>query len=806
MAKKKQSKKTKKSKFPKILIILIVLVVIGAIGFLGFRYYKISNTSLPLIEEMEEKIDIPDVVTDSFVLPKTMDGYDNISVDWSTSNIKVIDATGKVERPSYLDGDKLVTITATYNICDDDALAKIFFKVLKVESKYYTYKVLVKAKEALDEEKVDLTIASFIIPEVTNTSIKLRTEMSMFDSVNITWSTSNESIITSTGEKVGNGEAILSATVSSNEVSKTVNYNVTMQNEEILIVESSENFDGFPNVSNFDKGINTGENGWTVVNGISQIWEDEEAIGEMKYVVLKSFLDEDKQGSLTMNYDVEEVSLLSFYYQLNEAYEFRNNIKIDVYYSVDSGVNFTLLDSISIVDKEEHLYEKAIPTLEKVRFKIVAHSDVNQRRVDIDDLEIKRAINEDDIKEWLEKNTLASVTRDYALPLTTIYGGSIAWSSSNSNIMDENGIVTRSNESQKVTLTASITGILEGVITKEIEITVAGYENVTPVEVYFIDLGKYGQSDCGESIYIKANSFDILIDAGDRFETSSRAIEEVLNNYSEDKVLEYIIATHPDSDHIGGMKNIFTDYEVLNLIQFVGSHTSGIYQNYKSAYEAEGLNSICSAVDALNNTSNCTSVIQIADEVTLTVIDTKHYQENLETNARSVVTILEAYGTRVLLTGDADNKEDKKLESSYMNDVGDIDILKAVHHATNNGTTTEFLKVVNPEVVIICNGNYFGNKHGHPTPGAINRIYEYNSKIAIYAVAGGNATADACSYNTSYKCEITDPMVDRNGTIKITITETGYDITSEYYGDSPLELSSTIFWKENSERTASYSD
>ncbi len=47
-------------------------------------------------------------------------------------------------------------------------------------------------------------------------------------------------------------------------------------------------------------------------------------------------------------------------------------------------------------------------------------------------------------------------------------------------------------------------------------------------------------------------------------------------------------------------------------------------------------------------------------------------------------------------------------------------------------------------------------------------------------------------------------MVDRNGTIKLTIDETGYSINSEYYGDNPLELSSTNYWKTNPMRKYSY--
>ena len=151
-------------------------------------------------------------------------------------------------------------------------------------------------------------------------------------------------------------------------------------------------------------------------------------------------------------------------------------------------------------------------------------------------------------------------------------------------------------------------------------------------------------------------------------------------------------------------------------------------------------------------------MITLGEEVYIEIINTQNYEQK-ENNARSVVCVLNAYGVRTLFTGDADNNS-SELEKAYMNVVGDIDILKVVHHGTRNGTTKEFLETVKPEVAIVCNGNYFGNKHGHPTYEALERIYEYNSNTQVYAIVGGDAENCQMTTSGSYKCEPTDYMLD----------------------------------------------
>ena len=158
---------------------------------------------------------------------------------------------------------------------------------------------------------------------------------------------------------------------------------------------------------------------------------------------------------------------------------------------------------------------------------------------------------------------------------------------------------------------------------------------------------------------------------------------------------------------------------------------------------------------------------------------------------------LNAYGTRVLMTGDADNATGHTdLENKYKNQVGDIDILKVVHHGTANGTTIDYLKVVDPEVAIICNGNYLGNKHAHPTPTALSNLYTYDNNMKVYAITGGGTIDGVVNKtNNTYKCSSEDRFNQRNGLITLVIDNNGYTLSSEYYGNNILEIKDTTYYK-----------
>ena len=83
-------------------------------------------------------------------------------------------------------------------------------------------------------------------------------------------------------------------------------------------------------------------------------------------------------------------------------------------------------------------------------------------------------------------------------------------------------------------------------------------------QIHFLELGNIY---AGDSIYIKANDVDILIDAGSRA-NSKDTIKEYINQYVDDNKLEYVIATHAHQDHIAAFgcdDGIFYSYDIETL-------------------------------------------------------------------------------------------------------------------------------------------------------------------------------------------------------------------------------------------------
>ena len=76
-------------------------------------------------------------------------------------------------------------------------------------------------------------------------------------------------------------------------------------------------------------------------------------------------------------------------------------------------------------------------------------------------------------------------------------------------------------------------------------------------EVHFIDVG---QGDCQ---LIRSGSMNVLIDAGE----SDKAAEVIsyLDSFGIQR-LDYVIATHPHSDHIGALDEVIEKYEIGMVI------------------------------------------------------------------------------------------------------------------------------------------------------------------------------------------------------------------------------------------------
>lgn len=786
-------RKKKKNNVGKIIITLFILILIGVVGFLGYQSYieiqgivkEVENFEYSIPSELKEKIDLPTKVGEK------------ITIEWTSSKKEYLSNNGDITFPSFEEGDQIVTLTGKITINFEEILSEVLLEIVGVKIEDIKETITIPAKSASDEEKVKNVFDKLTLISETFSSINLPTKL-CYETINIVWNSSNIEIMNTKGEVTPQNKdenVVLTATISSNDYSLVKQFNIKVLSEEKMLEIIDDNFDDQAQTSKYTTFLST--NGVVYNNARILEVEGANASDDELNATFPSFVrmrnKEDKNGSFEIN-NINNANILTFKYKFSGTQKTENSIlKITIMFSNN------ILEEIEIPVK--HLNDFITYTLPLLKYKDkqisikVEHIDEwsGETFIDIDDVNVKTGISVDDLEQWLIKNMQTNVSQSVILPFTTIYGGSITWESGDSNVLSKEGIVNKQENSKTVTLTATI-NYLNQVKIITIDVVVAGKSAVEELEVFFIDIGKYGAGDCGECTYIKFGDIDVVVDAGDHFDATVQAISETINQNMEDEVIEYVIATHPDGDHIGGMKALFDQYTIETLIKFEGNYTTQKYKNFETSYINEGCEVYQIKSDIIDKNKE-EKFITLSNDVFISFVDTTYYT-NSESNGKSIVFVLEAYGTRLLMTGDADNASGHTdLEQKYMNQVGDVDILKVVHHGTANGTTTEFLNAIDPEVAIICNGNYLGNKHGHPHPTAIKNLYNYDSSILVYCITGGG-TIDgvANKTNNTYKCSSEDRFYERNGLIILTIDNNGYTLSSEYFGTNLKELKDTKYY------------
>ena len=223
------------------------------------------------------------------------------------------------------------------------------------------------------------------------------------------------------------------------------------------------------------------------------------------------------------------------------------------------------------------------------------------------------------------------------------------------------------------------------------------------LEVHFIDVGQ------GDAIFLELpNEKTMLIDAG----PSSGIVPNYIKEQGYSK-LNYVVTTHPDSDHINGMPEVLNTFEIETFYMPEKEHTTQIFDRMLDALADNG----CDAVYAIAGKE----IINSEDLKIYFVGPTKIYGDN---NACSAVVKLEYKEVSMLFTGDAEySSESDMLRAGY--DLS-ADILKVGHHGSSSSTSSTFLKAVNPKEAIISVCKI--NRYGHTT----------DEVIAILNNADGN--------------------------------------------------------------------
>lgn len=232
------------------------------------------------------------------------------------------------------------------------------------------------------------------------------------------------------------------------------------------------------------------------------------------------------------------------------------------------------------------------------------------------------------------------------------------------------------------------------------------YENYD-MSAHFIDVGK------ADSIYVNCKDKNILIDGGEK-DTYNTVLEYLKKRGI--KNLDLVIATHPHSDHIGGLVEVLNEFKVSKVLMPKLRNdivpTSKVYENFLLAIDK---NNIPVEIPIPGNTF-------YVGNLKMEIFAPNKPYESINNN--SIVAKLIYKNISFLFTGDAE----KESEQDILKKNFDIKstVLKVGHHGSKTSTSNAFLKKVNPEYAVICVGE---DKYNLPKKETINKLKNCGAKI-----------------------------------------------------------------------------
>ena len=247
--------------------------------------------------------------------------------------------------------------------------------------------------------------------------------------------------------------------------------------------------------------------------------------------------------------------------------------------------------------------------------------------------------------------------------------------------------------------------------------------------VNFIDVGQ------GDAIAIKfPDDKTMLIDAGPA-SGKQKLIDFLDGNFfaGREKVFDYLLLTHSDSDHCGGMVEVCNNYQIDKIFRpciyykynnetETTSQSSPVYENtltYYStikAFEAETSDIVFTSLDACNG----------KDKIAGSGYYFRFYSPTKTTyadvNDFSPIMVLFYNGKKLMFTGDADCTSVVDISM-----LPKVDLLKVAHHGSRNNSSQAFFEQVSPKVSVIQCGT--DNKYHHPHQEVLNYISYVGSSV-----------------------------------------------------------------------------
>lgn len=240
------------------------------------------------------------------------------------------------------------------------------------------------------------------------------------------------------------------------------------------------------------------------------------------------------------------------------------------------------------------------------------------------------------------------------------------------------------------------------------------------LQVHFLDVGQ------GDSTLIVQGEHAMLIDGGENLK--GWQVVDYLD-YLGVEHLDYMIGTHPDSDHIGGLDTVLEHISCDMVMMPEYERDTASYESLIEILEEKGMEPVSPKPG---------ETYELGTAV-FTILAPNDTYNNVNDN--SIALRLLHGGNSFLFTGDAESQAEADMMQSGR--LLSADVYKVAHHGSSGANSELFLMAVKPTYAVISCGE--NNDYGHPHSEVLNylrvmgtEVYRTDEQGTIVAVSDGN--------------------------------------------------------------------
>lgn len=249
------------------------------------------------------------------------------------------------------------------------------------------------------------------------------------------------------------------------------------------------------------------------------------------------------------------------------------------------------------------------------------------------------------------------------------------------------------------------------------------WDRCAPPSVTVLDVGQ------ADAILVRQGGAVALVDCG----LDARVVSALVRNNVHH--IDAVFVTHWDEDHWGGLPDVLDRFSVGTI-----------------AVAADALGS--APAEVLNRPSVTYRQVARGDTVDIGAFRARVMWPfdtvDGEGNEDSLVLLLsyaqEGKSLRMLLTGDVELDQ----ECEFVQEVGDIDVLKLGHHGSKDSVDTDLLEALKPELSIASAGE--GNRYGHPSDACIDAVSDAGGAFAC-TIERGDITVSPTAAGFAMRCQ-----------------------------------------------------